>query len=129
MEKEAIDEETVLIAHSLGTQFVPKYLAEKEQKIDTYISVAGYLRYKGRSDLEEVNRSFEPSAADFEKCRRLISRRISLYSDHDRMNPVEKLEAYAEALAAEKVLIPGAGHFDPASGMTVLPLPQNVFNT
>lgn len=128
MDKENINEETILIAHSLGTQFVPKYLAETNRKIDTYISVAGYLHYEGRSDLEEINRNFEPSAADFEKCRTLIRRRISLYSDNDRMNPLAKLEAYADALDGQKVQVNGAGHFDPASGVRELPLPYDFFN-
>lgn len=129
MEKETVNADTVLIAHSLGTQFVPRYLAENNISADTYISVAGYLHYEGRSDLEEINRNFEPSAADFEKCRTLVRRRISLYSNNDRMNPAEKLEAYAEAIDAEKILVPGAGHFDPASGITKLPIPEDILNS
>ncbi len=129
MDQEEIDVNTILIAHSLGTRFVPKYLAEKNQEIAAYISVAGYLHYEGRSDLEEINREFEPDAADFEKCRRLIRRRICLFSDNDRMNPPEKLKAYADALAGEKLMIPGAGHFDPASGIRVLPLPEDIFTS
>ena len=126
MDRETIDENTVLIAHSLGTQFVPKYLSETRRRIDTYVSVAGYLHYEGRCDLEEINRNFEPSDQDFANCRSLIRRRISLYSDNDRMNPTEKLEAYADALDAEIILIPGAGHFDPASGIRELPLPDDI---
>lgn len=128
MEQENINEDTIIIAHSLGTQFVPKYLAEKNVRIDTYVSVAGYLHYEGRNDLEIINRNFEPSMDDFEKCRLLIRRRISLYSDNDRLNPLEKLEAYGEALAAQKLLISGAGHFDPASGIKRLPLPDDFFS-
>lgn len=125
MDQEKIDENTILIAHSLGTQFVPKYLSETKQRINTYVSVAGYLHYEGRSDLEEINRNFEPSDQDFANCRKQIHRRISLYSDNDRMNQIEKLEAYAEALDAEKILVPGAGHFDPASGIRKLPVPDD----
>lgn len=127
MDEEKIDENTILVAHSLGTQFVPKYIAEKNLKIDAYVSVAGYLHYEGRADLESINRNFEPSAEDFEKCRSLIRRRISLYSDNDRLNSIEKLEAYADILDAQKILVSGAGHFDPASGIQVLPLPDDFF--
>ena len=127
MEKEEIYEDTILIAHSLGTQFVPKYLAGKNLKAGVYISVAGYLHYEGRKDLEEINRNFEPLENDFKKCRSLIARRISVYSDNDRMNPVHKLEAYAEMMDAERILVSGAGHFDPASGIRRLPLPEDLF--
>lgn len=121
MDQLPIDKETVIIAHSLGTLFVPKYLAEKNKSIDTFISVAGYVHFQGREDLEIINQDFEPTEDEFKRCHSLICQRYSIYSDNDRMNPVERLEKYAELLKAEKILIQGAGHFDPDSGITEIP--------
>jgi len=128
MDRYEITEETVIIAHSLGTLFVPKYAAEKNISFDTYISVAGYLHYQGREDLEILNRQFEPDMKDFEKCRELIQHRYSVFSDYDRMNPEERLRAYAEALGSETVIVKGAGHFDPSSGVREIPLPAGIFD-
>ena len=43
------------------------------------------------------------------------------------MNPLAKLEAYADTLDGQKVQVNGAGHFDPASGVRELPLPYDFF--
>lgn len=112
-----IDEETIMIAHSLGTLFVPKYTAENHLKFKAFISIAGYMDYKGRGDLEAIMESFYPGPDDFAECGKLIERRYSLYSDHDRMNEREKLLKYAGLLNGEKIMVEGAGHFDPQSGV------------
>ena len=116
-----INEETVIIAHSLGTLFVPRYIAKHQLKIKVYISVAGYMNYEGRADLEEIMKNFYPSENDFAECGKLITYRYSLYSDHDRMNERAKLVRYAELLKSEQIMINGAGHFDPQSGIREIP--------
>ncbi len=116
-----ITEDTIIIAHSLGTLFVPKYIAQNSLRIRAYISVAGYMNYEGRKDLEEIMTCFYPSEEEFRKCHELIRERRSLYSDHDRMNDRSKLVHYAQLLDAVQTEIPGAGHFDPQSGIRSIP--------
>lgn len=118
-----INEETVIIAHSLGTLFIPRYIAGHQLKIRAYISVAGYMNYEGRADLEEIMKNFYPSEEDFSECEKLISQRYSLYSDHDRMNERAKLIRYADLLNADQIMVAGAGHFDPQAGIReIIPL-------
>ena len=112
-----LNEDSIIIAHSLGTQFIIKYLARNNISIDTYISVAGFVDFKGREDLERILIPFAPTEEEFLKCTELINNRYSVYSDNDELNGVEKLEGYADKLSAEKVLIEGAGHFNPKSGV------------
>ena len=108
-------EDSIVIAHSLGTQFAVKYLACRNIRIRAYISVAGFVNFMGREDLKAIVERFTPTDKEFEKCRSLITERYSIYSDNDKMNPIENLEAYADRLSAEKILIPGGNHFDPQS--------------
>ncbi len=112
------NEETIVIAHSLGTHFILKYLARNNIKINTYVSVAGFSSYEGRKDLAEVINRFHPSEEEFAKCKMLINNIYSIYSDNDEISPIEKLELYADKLGANKILIKGAGHFNPISKVT-----------
>lgn len=42
--KNDINEQTIIIAHSIGNEFMIKYLAENNIKINMYISLAGDLQ-------------------------------------------------------------------------------------
>ena len=117
-DKGILNEDSIIIAHSLGTQFIIKYLAKNNINIDTYISVAGFINFKGREDLERVLGPFAPTEEEFEKCKELITNRYSVYSDNDELNSIDKLKGYAEKLAAEEIIIEGAGHFNPKSEIT-----------
>lgn len=112
-----LNEDSIVIAHSLGTQFIIKYLAKHNIKIETYISVAGFVNFKGREDLERILIPFAPTNEEFHKCGELINNRYSVYSDNDELNGVDNLEGYADKLSAERILIEGAGHFNPKSGV------------
>ena len=61
---------------------------------------------------------FQPTDEEFYKCQTLIDNIYSIYSDNDEMNDIDKLERYADKLSANKILIKGAGHFNPKSGIT-----------
>ena len=117
-ERGIFNSESIVISHSLGTQFIPKYLVSNNVKISTYISVAGFVNYKGREDLENILKRFQPTDEEFYKCQTLIDNIYSIYSDNDEMNDIDKLERYADKLSANKILIKGAGHFNPKSGIT-----------
>lgn len=117
MDRQLINSDTIIVAHSLGTNFIVRYLAEKQLPIQMYAGVAGYLHYEGRKDLEEILSDFTPSEEEFSLCHELIRYRYAFFSDNDRMNPKEKLIDYAEHLDAEKICIHDAGHFDPSSGV------------
>ena len=117
-EKGILNNESIVVSHSLGTQFIIKYLVKNKVKINTYISVAGFINYKGREDLEKILIRFKPTDEEFNKYKTLVNNIYSIYSDNDEINSIDKLEEYANKLSANKILIKGAGHFNPKSGIT-----------
>ncbi len=117
-ERGILNDESIVISHSLGTLFIPKYLVRNNVKISTYISVAGFVNYRGREDLEDVSKKYQPTDKEFNECQTLVDNIYSIYSDNDEMNSMDKLEKYAEKLSANKILIKGAGHFNPKSNVT-----------
>ena len=124
--KKILNEKSIIICHSLGTQFIPKYIARNNVKINTYISVAGFINYKGREDLEKILKRFQPTNKEFNKCKILVDKIYSIYSDNDELNSIKNLEDYADKLSAHKILIKGAGHFNPKSNITEIQELNNI---
>lgn len=68
------------------------YIAKHNISIDTYISVAGFVDFKGREILERILIPFALTEEEFKKCTELINNRYSVYSDDDELNGIKKLE-------------------------------------
>lgn len=125
-EKNILNKDSIVIAHSLGTHFFPKYLAKNNVKVSTYISVAGFINYNVREDLKLILNSFQPSDDEFRKCKSLVNSIYSIYSDDDELNSIDNLECYADKLLANKIFIKGAGHFNPKSNITEIKELNNI---
>lgn len=116
--KGILNDKSIVIAHSLGAHFIPKYLVKNNVIINTYISVAGFVDYNYNGNLKKIVDIFQPTSNEFEKCKNLVKNRYSIYSDNDIISDTDKLEKYANMLSAHKIVINGAGHFGPKSGIT-----------
>lgn len=122
LERGLINENSIIVAHSLGTHFIPRYLAENNIRIYLYISMAGFLKdHSGREDLEKVVNNFVPNDEQIKKSTELMDNRFSIYSDNDHLNTKEELERYAERFKANKVFIPNVGHMGRKSGVKEIP--------
>ena len=117
-----LNSESMIIAHSLGTHFIPKYISDRNIPIDLYISCAGFINdHSGRNDLQEIVKEFLPSDEQINRFINLVNNRYSIYSNNDHINPQEELEYYADRIAATRVFIPNIGHMGTKSGITELP--------
>lgn len=122
LENGLINENTVIVAHSLGTLFTPRYLADKDKKIGLYISIAGFLKdNSGREDIEKVVNEFKPTEEQIDISIKLMNNKYAIYSDNDHLNPIEELAKYAERLNATKKFIKGVGHMGRKSGVKEIP--------
>lgn len=111
LENGDLDSNSMIIAHSLGTHFVPRYIAENNISIRLYISCAGFINdHSGREDLKLIVNDFTPSDEQIDKAIKLMDNRYSIYSNDDHMNPQYELEYYAEKFNAEKIFIPNIKH-------------------
>jgi len=117
-----LNEDSIVIAHSLGAHFIPKYLASRGVSISTYISCAGFLNdMPNKPSLQKTIDDFRPTEDEIASAVQLIEHRFSIYSDNDHLNPQHELEYYADNLAAKRVFISGIGHMGKTSGITELP--------
>lgn len=126
LEKGLLNSDSIVITHSLGTQFIPKYLAENNVKIKTYISVAGFLKSESIPYIANIINRFRPTVDEYDKCKSLIDNIYSIYSDNDEYSSLNNLENYANALSAKRIFIKGGGHFNPESKITEIKEINNI---
>lgn len=117
-----LNSNSIIIAHSLGAHFIPKYIAEKGIKIKLYISCAGFInKTHEENTFDKVMGDFLPTEAQIKKDISLMKYRYAIYSDNDPISSLKELEYYADKFNAEKVFIPNVGHLGPKSGIKELP--------
>lgn len=118
---DSIDENSIFIAHSLGTIAALHYLSDKlkQQKIKQLVLVAGFNGRLGR--LEEVNPFIDAAQIDFDLLKQQIEQRVVIYSEgDDRVAPKFSLEQ-AASLNAQVLKAEHFGHFIDSQGCTELP--------
>ena len=120
--RDELNSESIIVAHSLGAHFIPKYISESNISIKMYVSCAGFLNdHSGRQDLQEIVNDFKPTDEQIERFIGLCNSRFSIYSNNDHMNPQEELENYADRFCATRVFVPDVGHMGKSSGIKELP--------
>ena len=122
--KNYINEETIIIAHSIGNEFIIKYLAKNNIKIKMYIGLAGFansFEIEEREDLNRAIKDFLVNKNEIDIFKKLVGRKYSIYSDNDHIVPFEVLKEYPKIIEAESRLINGIGHMGKKSGLETIP--------
>lgn len=118
------DEDTIVVAHSIGNPFIFKYLNEKNIKIKLYIGLAGFcdvFSVDGKDVLNEALADFPVSDDDINNFKKSVKYRYSIYSDNDHVVPFYLLENCYKKLDSNQILIKNIGHMGKKSGLEKLP--------
>ena len=110
-----INEETVLIGHSLGASFVLNYLEKTNKKIKAAYLVAGFHKLLG-GQYDELNKSFLDKEFNWEKIKSSCGKFFVFASDNDEYVPFEITQDLVQKLNAEFNIVPGGGHLSKNSG-------------
>ncbi|MFA6553297.1 MAG: class I tRNA ligase family protein [Patescibacteria group bacterium] len=127
-----INEQSVLVGHSLGAPAVLNYLQLTGTKVDTVILVAptnplqhweSLKKDFAQADWDAVKKMSDEKNFNWKKIQRLAKRFIIIHSDNDPFVPVESISFYKERLpSAEVYLFSGKKHFSKSNGdMTSFP--------
>lgn len=122
--KNDIKEDSIIIAHSIGNEFIIKYFNENELKSDLYISLAGFAEYfehEGKEDLNRACKEFLVTDDEANRFRNMWNKKYSIYSNNDHIVPFEVLEKYPHSIESKPILIEGIGHMGKKSGLERLP--------
>lgn len=110
-----INENTVIIAHSIAPVFISKYLIEKKRTIQKLISVCGFNNYLGIDEAyDTVNQSmYTNQLAEVKQYAKEI---VCFYSDNDPYVPQTVEKEFADCISTEQIVLPKAGHINAESG-------------
>ena len=114
-----IDEKTIIIAHSLGTLFLPKFLHKYGLKPKAVVCIAG--GYTSLFCHHKELGSFAPTKEDFLYVRENVDNRYFVYSSPDRFFSEDMQKEYAGLMGAESMFLSGYGHFGRTEGVTKIP--------
>ena len=116
-DKLEIDEDTTIIAHSIGSIFVCKYLITNKIKVKKLVFVCGFNNYLGiDADYDAVN---GPMFIDnLEDIKKYCNDIVCFYSDDDPYVAYDAEKAFADTIATRQICLKGAGHINAERGYT-----------
>ena len=112
-----VDEETIIVAHSIAPIFVCKYLITKKIKVKKLIFVCGFNNYLGIDpDFDAVNESmFIDNLSDI---KNYCSDIICFYSDNDPYVKFEVEKDFADTVSTKQYIVHNGGHINSETGYT-----------
>ena len=116
-----IDENTVLIGHSLGAVFILNILNRRDLDIEAAYLVSAWTGLLPDEQFNEWNSTFQDQEFDFEKIKDSVEEIHQFHSEDDPFVPLEKAEELAENLISSFHLKSDAGHFNTDSGYDGFP--------
>ena len=110
-----VDEETIIVAHSIAPIFVCKYLITKKIKVKKLIFVCGFNNYLGIDpDFDAVNESmFIDNLSDI---KNYCSDIICFYSDNDPYVKFEVEKDFADTVSTKQYIVHNGGHINSETG-------------
>lgn len=115
LDKLAIDENTIIIAHSIAPVFVCKYLIKNNIRVKKLIFVCGFNNYLGiNPDYDAVNKPMYVS--NFKDIKKYCDDIVCFYSDNDPYVKFDVEKQFADAIADKQIIVKGGGHINSESG-------------
>lgn len=112
-----INENTIIIAHSIAPVFVCKYLINNKIKVNRLVFVCGFNNYLGiNNDFDTVNK---PMFIDnLEDIKKYCNNITCFYSDNDPYVKFDSEQSFANSITNNQFIIKNGGHINSESGYT-----------
>ena len=114
-----LNENTIIIGHSLGVPFSLTLL--EKHKVKAAFFVAGFVEKLNVEKYNKINASFIEKEFDWNAIKQNCSTFYVYVSDNDYNVPLEIGKAVAYKLGVEPIIIRGAGHFNTKAGYDKFP--------
>lgn len=115
LDKIDIDENSVIVAHSIAPVFVCKYLITKRIRVKKLIFVSGFNNFLGiNADYDSVN---EPMFLDnLGRIKEFCDDIVCFYSDNDPYVDFAAEKEFADSVSNRQYVVRGGGHINSESG-------------
>ncbi len=115
--KPLLNDEAIVIGHSLGSAFALRLLERSELPVRATILVASVWGVM-ENQFDPLMTSFTEAPYDWQKIRSNAGKTYVIHSDNDPYIALEKAEALAENLHVPVTLLKNGGHFNAEAGYT-----------
>lgn len=116
-----LDENSIVIGHSLGVAFLLSVLERQGKTIAGAYFVSGFMGLLQNPEFDNLNRTFVEKDFDWQKIKEQCGQFRIVHSDNDPYVPLLKAEELARDLNSEIIVVPKAGHFNSESGFRDFP--------
>jgi len=111
--KELLNEDSILIGHSLGPGFIFNILENIDFKIKYAFLVSPFIGLINNEYFDNMNKTFIINKTfDFDKIKKNCNKFYIYHGDNDPYVPLEKAQYLVEKLGAEFKMIKGGGHLN-----------------
>jgi len=116
--KQYLDENSIVVGHSLGPAFLLNILEKLDKPIKAAFFVSGFVGLLGNPDFDNINKSFVDKSFNWQKIKQNCKKFYIFHSDNDPYVPLEKAKELAKNLDVDVILVKNAGHFNEKAGYT-----------
>ena len=110
-----INNNTVIIAHSIAPIFICKYLIKNQIKVKKLIFVCGFNNFSGTvPEIDYVNKTM--FIDNFTDVKKYCNDIICFYTDNDQYIPYHIEKEFADKIANKQILIKDGGHLNSENG-------------
>ena len=122
--KQYLDENSIVIGHSLGPAFLLNIIEKVDKPIKAAFFVSGFTGLLNHP-IDKINKSFVDKSFDWQGIRQNCPKFFVFHSDNDPYVPLEKSKEFAKNLGVSVILVKNAGHFNEKAGYTKFDLLLN----
>lgn len=117
LEKEIkLNEETILIGHSIGCQTIMRYLEKPKRKVQAVFFVAGWFHLDSideeSGESQEIARPWLETPIDFKAIKNNCTTFVALFSDDDAFVPISDAKIFEKNLGAKTIIEKEKAHYD-----------------
>ncbi len=110
-----VDEDTILVGHSMACAFVLSVLEKLDKPVKACFFVAGWTGLLN-DPLDELNKTFVDRNFDWEKIKQNCKKFVLFSSDNDPYVSLDLGKKLASDVGGELTVVKGAGHFNAKAG-------------
>ena len=112
-----LDEDTILVGHSLGVAFILRLLEHSSCKVRACFLVAGFAS-RLNNKFDKITRTFVDQPFAWGTIQKNCKKFFVYASDNDPYVPMAKAKELGEKIHTAPILVKNAGHFNEAAGYT-----------
>lgn len=116
--KQYLDENSIVVGHSLGPAFLLNVLEKLDKPIKATFFVAGFLSLLGDPTFDEINKTFVDKSFDWQRIKTNCKKFYVFHSNNDPYIPLDEAKNLAKNLGVDIILVKNAGHFNEKAGYT-----------